>query len=293
MTIDALTVVIPTYNRAGVLKKALDAYRLQSAPQLIRELIVVDDGSTDGTQAIVLQMRKELPFPVRYLRQSNKGPAAARNAGIREAASELILFTDDDIIPERTLVAQHLAWHNTYPDRAVALMGNLKWDADVEPTPFMGWYGSEALFCYASFAGRTELEYIYFYTCNVSLKTQFLRNNNGFDEDFKVAAWEDSELGFRLNKAGMRLLYNPEALAYHHQYISFDDACRRHKKALEAHEVFKRKEAGRSQAAVKTSRLNGRLKKLLAPALFPLKSLMDWRLPLPWSVYRMMFRIYR
>ncbi|MGA2427161.1 MAG: glycosyltransferase [Candidatus Acidiferrum sp.] len=293
MTIDTLTVVIPTYNRAGVLKKALDAYKKQSAPESIRELIVVDDGSTDGTENIVLQMRKELPFPVRYLRQSNKGPAAARNAGIREAASELILFTDDDIIPERTLVAQHLAWHNTYPDRAVALMGNLKWDADVEPTPFMGWYGSEALFCYASFAGRTELEYIYFYTCNVSLKTQFLRINNGFDEDFKVAAWEDSELGFRLNKAGMRLLYNSEALAYHHQYISFDDACRRHKKALEAHEVFKRKEAGRSQAAVKTSRLNGRLKKLLASALFPLKSLMDWRLPLPWSVYRMMFRIYR
>jgi glycosyltransferase involved in cell wall biosynthesis len=293
MTIDALTVVIPTYNRAGVLKKALDAYRMQSAPESIRELIVVDDGSTDGTENVVLQMSKELPFPVRYFRQSNKGPAAARNAGIREAASELILFTDDDIIPERTLVAQHLAWHNTYPDSVVALMGNLKWAADVEPTPFMGWYGSEALFCYASFAGRTQLEYIYFYTCNISLKTQFLRINNGFDEDFKVAAWEDSELGFRLNKAGMRLLYNSEALAYHHQYISFDDACRRHKKALEAHEVFKRKEAGRSQAAVKTSRLNGRLKKLLASALFPLKSLMDWRLPLPWSVYRMMFRIYR
>src|ERR1700676_5073195 len=106
----ALTVVIPTYDRAGVLKKALDAYRMQSAPQLIRELIVVDDGSTDGTAAVVFQISRESPFPVRYLRQSNNGPAAARSAGIREAKSELILFTDDDIIPERTLVAQHLDW---------------------------------------------------------------------------------------------------------------------------------------------------------------------------------------
>lgn len=293
MTMEDLTVVIPTYNRAGVLKKALEAYRMQSAPQSIRELIVVDDGSTDGTEAMVLQTSRESCFPVRYLRQSNKGPAAARNAGVRQAISEVILFTDDDVIPERTLVAQHLAWHNTYPDRAVALMGNLKWAADVQPTPFMKWYGSESLFSYGSFVGRTELEYINFYTCNVSLKTEFLRNNDAFDEDFKVAAWEDIELGFRLKKAGMRLLYNPEAVAYHYQYISFDDACRRYKKSEEAHEIFRRKEAGRSEPVVRTSRVKERLKKPLASALFPLKKFMDWKVPLPWSVYRTMFRIYR
>jgi glycosyltransferase involved in cell wall biosynthesis len=288
-----LSVVIPTYNRAGVLGKVLRAYRMQSAPQLIRELIIVDDGSTDGTREIVFQMSHDSPFPVRYLPQTNKGPAAARNAGIREATGELILFTDDDVIPERTLVSQHLLWHTTHPESVVAILGNLEWDADVEPTPFMGWYGSEALFAYDSFAGRTEVEYVYFYTCNVSLKAEFLRENNAFDEDFKVAAWEDSELGFRLNEAGLRLLYNPDARAYHHQHISFDDACRRHKKTQEAHEIFRKKPAGRSQPAVKRSSLRRGLKKSLASALVPLKALMDSRLPLPRTVYRTMFRIYR
>ena len=289
----ALTVVIPTYNRARVLEKVLHAYRMQSAPQLIRELIIVDDGSTDGTGEIVLQMSREAPFPVRYLPQTNQGPAAARNAGIREATSELILFTDDDIIPERTMVTEHLLWHNKHPDSVVAILGKLEWAADVEPTPFMGWYGSEAMFAYGSFSGRTELEHIYFYTCNVSVKTEFLRKNNAFDEDFKVAAWEDSELGFRLNEAGMRLLYNPAARAYHYQHISFDDACRRHKKVQEAHEVFRKKQAGRGQPVIKSSVLRERLKKLLASALLPAKGLMDSKLPLPWSVYRAMFRIYR
>jgi glycosyltransferase involved in cell wall biosynthesis len=289
----AVTVVIPTFNRASVLEKSLHAYRIQSAPRLIRELIIIDDGSTDETREIVLQMSREAPFPVRYLPQTNQGPAAARNAGIREAASELVLFTDDDIIPARTMVSEHLLWHNKYPESVVAILGNLEWATDVEPTPFMRWYSSEVMFAYDTFAGRTELEHVYFYTCNVSLKTEFLRKNKGFDEDFKVAAWEDSELGFRLNAAGMRLLYNPEARAYHYQRISFDDACRRHKKVQEAHEIFRKKEAGRGESAVQRSVPRTSLRKLLASALFPAKGLIDSRLHLPWSVYRAMFRIYR
>src|SRR6266478_1482810 len=106
-----LTVVIPTYNRAAVLKKALDGYRIQSPSGLIRELIVVDDGSTDNTETVVEQVSKDCAFAVRYIRQSNRGPAAARNVGIREAQSQLILFTDSDIVPERDLVSQHVKWH--------------------------------------------------------------------------------------------------------------------------------------------------------------------------------------
>ena len=78
---------------------------------------------------------------------------------------------------------------------------------------------------------RVELDYKFFYTCNLSSKTEFPRKNGAFDGDFKVAACEDIELGYRLTKAGMRFLHNRKPLAYHWQYLSFDDACRRARKA--------------------------------------------------------------
>jgi len=289
-----LTVVIPTYNRCETLKKALAAYQAQKTPEQIAEIIVVDDGSTDSTAAIVEHASKLAAFPIRYFRQENKGPAAARNVGIREAKSELILFTDDDIIPTRDLVAEHLEWHSKYPGEETAVLGYVTWAPEIYPTPFMTWYGEDgALFSYARLAGQIEIDYLYFYTCNISLNKHFVQSNGLFDEDFKTAAYEDIELGYRLKQAGMRLVYNPKALAHHWQHISFDDACRRAKKAACAGKIFRDKEAGRNQPACETAIVKQRLKKPLASVFLPFKSFMDSNLHLPWTVYRTMFRIYR
>ncbi|MFZ0815184.1 MAG: glycosyltransferase, partial [Candidatus Sulfotelmatobacter sp.] len=235
---------------------------------------------------------------IRYFRQQNKGPAAARNVGIREASSELILFTDDDIIPRPTLVAEHLEWHKQHPEKEVAVLGNVDWDPNVGPTPFMEWYGSDgALFAYGHFHGKTDLDYIDFYTCNLSLKVQFLRNHGTFDEDFKIAAYEDIELAYRLRKVGMRLMYNPKAKAYHSQYISFDDACGRARKAMSAREIFKQKEAGRFYYSLQPDNSVSRLKRYFARSLglllVPLKILVDGRMKLPRRFYWMMLRVYR
>jgi glycosyltransferase involved in cell wall biosynthesis len=292
---DSLTVVIPTYNRAKVLRKALLGYKAQSDPGQITELIVVDDGSTDDTDSVVRLAGEGSPFPVRYLRQSNKGPAAARNVGIREARGRLILFTDDDIIPTPTLVAEHLAWHAAQPGLAEAILGYVTWAPEINATPFMVWYGSDGpLFAYGHFKDCREVGFSYFYTCNLSLKVEFLRENGTFDEEFPTAAYEDVELGYRLDKRGMRLFYNSEALAYHHQYVSFEDACNRAKKAALAREVLLRKEAGRLYAsAPKLKRkIVRKAVRWVAPLLSPLKVFMDKTVPLPWGVYRVMFRVF-
>jgi glycosyltransferase involved in cell wall biosynthesis len=282
-----LSVVIPTYNRCETLRKALSAHLDQTARENISEIIVVDDGSTDSTRDVVDKLAERSPISIRYFRQENKGPAAARNLGIREASSELILFSDDDIVPSPTLVAEHLDWHRRFPEPSTAVLGDVTWAQEVKPTPFMRWYGSD------------------FYTCNLSVKTAFLRSHGFFDEEFKVAAYEDIELAYRLKKAGMRLLYSAKAQAYHQQHVSFDDACRRARKSRLAEEIFKKKEAGMyyyaSRRGLTASFLERRLlpfrkrlvllRKPLAWALLPLKSVMDWRVPLPWSVYRIMLRI--
>jgi glycosyltransferase involved in cell wall biosynthesis len=297
MTMDALTVVIPTYNRAQVLKKALDAYRMQSAPQLVREIIIVDDGSTDGTEAVVLEASRESSFPVRYLRQSNKGPAAARNYGIREARSPIVLFTDSDIVPERDLVSQHFEWHKDNPQTSVAILGYVTWPPDPKPTPFMRWYGEEGpLFAYRKFQHKREVAFSNFYTCNVSLKTDFLRTCGRFDEDFKGAAYEDIELAYRLSKAGLRLLYNPRAIAHHHQFFLFGDACSKALRNETATRVFLQKEAGRlllEPRLRRRSRLWFRIAKwtaiAIASALKPARRLLNSYVPLPRFIYRLFF----
>ena len=92
-----LSVIIPTHNRVGLLPRALASIHAQTSPPA--EVIVVDDGSTDGTERL---MQSEFPG-VWYLRQENRGVAAARNHGIREARGEWLAFldSDDEWLPQK------------------------------------------------------------------------------------------------------------------------------------------------------------------------------------------------
>jgi glycosyltransferase involved in cell wall biosynthesis len=293
--VKSLSVVIPTYNRCGTLEKVLSAFFQQSALSSIAEIIVVDDGSTDSTRAVVDRLAQDSPVSIRYFRQENKGPGAARNLGIREAVSELILFTDDDIIPQPALVAEHLDWHRRSPESAVAVLGHVTWDPELNPTPFMRWYESH-VFCYGDLAGREQIDYEYFYTCNVSLKTKFLRSSGTFDEDFKSAAYEDTELAYRLNKAGLRLLYNPRARAYHHQFFRFSDVCRKAMANTTATRLFLQKEAGQAVLGPhieRKSRWWARVAKpmatVVAAVLKPARPLLNSHVPLPRFIYQLFY----
>lgn len=295
---NSLSIVIPTYNREEVLAKALEAYLAQSSPQLISELLVVDDGSTDNTEAMVKAFARRAPFPVRYFRQLNQGPATARNLGIREAASNLILFSDSDIIPEHDLVAQHIEWHRKNSQLEAAVLGYVTWSPEIKATPFMRWYGEDgALFRYRSLRGRTgEVGCHFFYTCNLSLKTDFLRTRGQFDEDFKGAGYEDLELGYRLHKSGMKLLYNSAAVGYHYQRFSFEQACRKTRANRSAALLFFQKEAGRQLwLEVQRARSGARYAALRAVTtavgaiLSPARRLLDSSLPLPRVVYHLFY----
>jgi len=91
-----VSVIIPTYNRSEMLKRALESVRAQTFPDY--EIVVIDDGSEDDTPRLVAS----LPGPIRYVRIEQAGPAAARNAGIEAAAGELLAFldSDDEWLPE-------------------------------------------------------------------------------------------------------------------------------------------------------------------------------------------------
>jgi glycosyltransferase involved in cell wall biosynthesis len=295
---NSLSVVIPTYNREKLLAKALEGYVTQSSPQLIHELLVVDDGSTDGTESMVRVLSNRSPFPIRYLRQANKGPAAARNFGIREASSGVVLFTDSDIVPQRELVSQHMEWHNNHPEIVTAVLGYATWPPEMKATPFMRWYGERGdLFAYERLRGKRQADFNFFYTCNLSLKTDFLRTCGYFDEDFKSAAFEDIELGVRLSEHGLQLLYNAAAIGYHHQFFTFEDACRKQRANRTAAHVFRRKVAGHKawqgvdEKPVRPARvLAKRIVLGAATTLFPVRRMANSSLPLPGIVYDLLLR---
>lgn len=293
---DSLTVIIPTFNRSPVLKAALEGYLAQSASKAIHELIVVDDGSTDETESVVREVSQRSPFPVRYLRQSNSGPAAARNFGIREARTEVILFTDSDIVPDKGLVGQHLEWHNKYPDQDVAVLGYVTWASQPAPTGFMRWYGENQLFAYRQIRHEQRLDFRMFYSCNLSLKANFLRVHGQFDESFRTAAYEDVELGYRLGNAGLQLLYNSKAVGYHHQFVLFEDACRKNRENSAASQIFAQKEAGRYYQELQSQgrlRVGHRLAKWVAigaaAALAPTKRFLDSEFRFPSRLYDLLY----
>lgn len=288
-----LSIIIPTLNRKSKLLLVLDGYNRQTARDQILEVLVVDDGSTDGTREAVLQSANTVQIAVRYLRQEWRGLAAARNHGIREARGAIILFGDDDIIPDAKFVSEHLAWHVRYPALPDAVVGCLTWSPDVNPTPFMEWLEHDTN------DRRSEglLDDPFLLGGFTSLKREFLIQNGTFDEDFKAYGLEDIELGRRLLKKGMRVFYNPSAVGYHYKRMSVADVWRREELVEKALPLFRAK-MGYGEPP-NPFRNDGSIKKALRklvravlPAAAPVLWLFDTQIPLPSIVYQVFYYHY-
>lgn len=288
-----LSVVIPTYNRSDVLLKTLRSYKEQTAANEILEILVVDDGSTDGTPDTVAKLSAAFPFPIRYLRQNHKGPARGRNWAIRESRGSLVLLGDDDIIPCPTMVAEHLAWHEEYPGLSDAVLGFIEWSQQVNPTPFMRWF-EKVLFNFDRMP-RGLLDEPIVFSGNISFKRDFLLRNGMFDEDFPYAAWEDTELGHRLRKKGLRVFFNRAAVGYHHSRMTVEDLRRRQERVEANRELF-RKKIGTTQKPVREGGAGRvalrKMGRAILPLAAPVVRLFDTQLPLPQVVYRTFYFHY-
>ena len=114
----AISVIIPTYNRAKFIERALQSVLRQTVA--CAEILVVDDGSTDQTGALVCSLREHSAIPIHLLYQENMGPAAARNLGIQQARSELIAFLDSDDHWRKDKLARQLRAMEEHPDYLIS-----------------------------------------------------------------------------------------------------------------------------------------------------------------------------
>jgi GT2 family glycosyltransferase len=209
---------MPTYNRLPILTRVLLGLTEQTYPSECFEVVVVSDGSTDGTDRYL----KELvtPFQLRAVYQNNSGPAAARNRGVQEAKGELILFLDDDVVPGERLVAEHAAAHERFEDGEVVIIGPMLTPSDFHLSPWVRWMQDRLGEQYHSMvSGEWEATARQFYTGNASLSRQLFLDFGGFDESLLRA--EDVELAFRLADEGVKFQYCPDAAGFHYEQRSF------------------------------------------------------------------------
>ncbi|HSM80094.1 MAG TPA: glycosyltransferase [Nodosilinea sp.] len=203
------SVVTPTYNRQPILEKCLRALEQQVVdPELIAdyELIVVDDGSTDGTLEWLRQNAAEFPH-VRLVERQHQGAAAARNYGVQVARGDTIAFIDSDVIlPPGSLQAHGEALRAAYErlgDDRVFTAGRLVNTCDFEQPM-------------AEPAKVTDFSNAFFDTANVAIARHWLLTAGLFDTEFSQYGWEDLELGVRLKNLGIAMVKVPEALGYHY-----------------------------------------------------------------------------
>lgn len=203
-----LSVIVPSRDRRDMLERCLGALAAQEGDAAEFEVVVVDDGSSDGTGELLAGI--ETPFRLRSLRLESAGPSIARNAGAEAAGGRVCAFLDDDCVAAPGFVAAHLAAHRD-EERLVGI-GRLS----QRPPTRADWYAR-------AFARGWEDHYARMkdkpanwsdcYSGNFSAPRADLLELGGFATD--VAVGEDIELGFRLQQRGCELRYLPAAAAVH------------------------------------------------------------------------------
>ncbi len=222
-----VSVVIPTFNRWESLERTLEALTGQSRKP--DEVIVVDDGSTDGTWERLWAWRSHSGdrLPLLMLRQPNRGPGQARNLGVAQARGDIVVFMGDDTLPAHDFIEAHLERHIEAGERC-AVVGFTDWDRTrMRVTPFLEFVNRNGeQFAYGRFRDGDELTFNCLYTSNVSVSRTCL-GDRPFDPAFTAAAWEDAELGYRLARAGVRLYYREAARAWHFHPMTMRSFLRR------------------------------------------------------------------
>ena len=204
-----ISVIIATYNRVDLLQQQMRCLRQQSIPREQYEIIVINDGSTDGTPAYLADLARQ-ESNITVLEQANQGPAAARNLGATQARGAILAFTDDDCLADpgwlRTI-------QDTFADPAVLAAQGCTYSDPTLITPLTHQVINEQ--------GDTSIP-----TCNAAYRRTVFTDAGGFDAGFPFQN-EDADLAWRVREMG-EVRFVPTMRVYHPPRVdSFRKNCRK------------------------------------------------------------------
>jgi len=234
----AISVVIPTRSRAALLAESLDGLARQTVETAAFEVVVVSDGSTDGTVDLCRDRAGRLRLTL--VETAAAGIAAAKNLGVDAAAAPLVLFLDDDVVADPGLVAAHLDAHRRYPLEHVAILGSTTWHPRLPLTEVMRFIADAG----AGFLGSAPLrdgqplDHTFFRGGRSSCKKSLLVRAGGFRRELTCGS-EDIEAGYRIGRMlarerpraigdlGLTVVCCRAAVQHAIRPMTFDEVCRR------------------------------------------------------------------
>jgi glycosyltransferase involved in cell wall biosynthesis len=230
-----VSVIIPTYNRASSLERALASLDFQTYPTNAFDVILVDDGSTDDTSEICKKPRE---YNVRYIYQSNSGSAASRNRGADESRAEILIFIDDDITVNSQFIKGLVHEHESF--QRIIAVGKWAFNTSDFTTKFARLYPPllepAPLSITSDFVDFTEC-----LTFNLSIRKDDFTEIGGMQD---VAGdgptwWGDVDFGYRAIKSGFRFRRTETAVCYHWDYSMEDlDTARKRAELSSEHAVL-------------------------------------------------------
>ena len=196
------SIIIPACNCERTIRLCLEAMKRLQVSEL-REIIVVDDGSTDKTADIVKSFKE-----VRYFFQENKGPAAARNRGANEAKGEVVCFTDSDCMPRGDWLKR---LGESFSDGKIAAVAGSYGLANPRNS-LAQCIQDEIVFRHKKLLpSRPKV----FGSYNVAIRKKIFDAVGGFDESYRFASGEDNDLSYRIRQKGYDIFFSKNALVDH------------------------------------------------------------------------------
>jgi glycosyltransferase involved in cell wall biosynthesis len=201
-----MSVIIPTHNRLNLLRQTLACLWRQTYPHACYEIIVVDNGSQDGTAEYLSELARQ--GKIHYIRQQPLGPAVARNVGAQAAQGSILVFTDDDCQPEANWLSA-LANSYTATDTPPVAVGGLIINVN----------DGHWLHLFYEIQDERQVDReaspSYLDTANASFASSTFSEIGGFQELVTFPAIEDVDLSYRFKAAGYQLKMNPQAVVWH------------------------------------------------------------------------------
>lgn len=211
------SLIIPTYNRSEEIKELIASLNLLDNPQnIVFELIIVDDGSTDDTAQFVQSAQSSSPYSIQYYHQKNKGPGAARNLGMENAKGDYFIFIDSDcLVPHQYLqeldqfIDQFQPDAFGGPDTYHPSFSSLLKAINYSMTSFIGTGGTRG--------SKKSIGKFYPRSFNMGFHKIVFQKIGGFNA---LRHGQDMDLSARIYQAGFKVSLIPNAFVYHKRRTS-------------------------------------------------------------------------